>query len=129
MDKAARTTTKLNAFAAGCVLALVFAACANEPVLMETTQPNVVVEQAATGYIVQSSSAEAAAEAVQAVGGEVTHQLGIIRAVGATLLPTQVEMLKRRSDVRRVFEDATVTTSSLCNVSAVGTVFDGGKFD
>ena len=123
-----KTLTKLRAVATGCVIALFCAACAHEPVI--TTPANVALSdhQPAVGYIVQSTSVEAAAAAVGDVGGEVTHELGIIRAVGAKLLPVQADALRSRDDVRRVFEDAPVKTSSLCNVAAGATVFDDGKF-
>ena len=55
---------------------------------------------------------DAAADAVEGVGGTVTDEIGLIQAVRATLLPAQVELLKRRRDVLRVFEDNTVKTSS-----------------
>ena len=106
-------TPRLRAFAAGCVLALSFIACAAEPVVIEMDLPGPGAVEQAAGYIVQAASVEAAAEAVAAVGGEVTHKIGTIQAVGATLLPVQVELLKRRSDVRRVLEDTTVTIGVL----------------
>ncbi len=48
-------------------------------------------------YIVQAAEADHAAEAVKRVGGQLTHDLGIIQAVGARLNQTQVETSKRHS--------------------------------
>ncbi len=50
--------------------------------------------------IVQSAHSESAAAAVRAVGGEITHELGIIRAVAATLTPEQLTRLRNRPGVR-----------------------------
>ena len=43
--------------------------------------------------------------AVEAVGGRVTHELGIIRAVGADLTPKQLAALRDHADVRRIFDN------------------------
>ena len=48
--------------------------------------------QTAQSYIVQANGLDQAMALVSDVGGKVTHELGIIRAVGATLLPAQVEV-------------------------------------
>ena len=98
------TMTRIRAFWAGCVLALLCGACAHEPQPTATSTPSLSAEQVTSGYIIQAASTEIAAAAVEAVGGEVTHELGIIQAVGATLRPEQVETLERRSDVRRIFD-------------------------
>ena len=95
-----------------CVLTLVCITCAAEPVVIEMDLPGLSVVEKAADYIVQAASVDAASEAVESVGGTVTHKIGSIHAVRATLLPPQVELLKRRSDVRRVFEDMTVKISS-----------------
>ena len=50
-------------------------------------------------YIVQAEHAEQAAVAVRSVGGEITHELGIIRAVGARLTAAQKAALESRSGV------------------------------
>ena len=47
-----------------------------------------------SSVIVQASDAASAARLVNAVGGTVTHELGIIRAVGAKLLPAQIEAVE-----------------------------------
>lgn len=104
-------TTSSRALAACCLLTLFCMTCAAGPVVIETDLPDLGVVEKAADYIVQASSVDAAAEAVRSVGGTVTHEIGVIQAVGATLLPPQVELLKRRSDVHRVFLDAAVKVS------------------
>ena len=44
--------------------------------------------------IVQATDMESAADAVRAVGGEVTHELGIINAVAATVSEGQLGLLR-----------------------------------
>ena len=53
-----------------------------------------------TRVIVQGSDLTAAATAVAEVGGQITHRLGIIDAVGADLTPPQVGALAERPEVR-----------------------------
>ena len=60
------------------LIGLGFAAAASEP-----------ANDARLSYIVQASSFEAAKAAVAETGGEVTHELRIIRAVGALLSEQQ----------------------------------------
>ncbi|TLY64139.1 MAG: hypothetical protein E6K45_12310, partial [Gammaproteobacteria bacterium] len=64
-------------------------------------------------YIVQAESVEVARSAVARVGGVVTGDLSIIRAVGAALDDRELEAL-RASDVPRlrIFEDSPVQASS-----------------
>lgn len=105
-------TSTLRAFAACFVLTFAGITCGAEPVVIEMDLPGLGVVEKAAGYIVQAANVDVAAEAVESVGGTVTHEIGTIQAVRATLLPPQVELLKRRRDVRRVFEDTTVNISS-----------------
>ncbi|MCP4202729.1 MAG: LamG domain-containing protein, partial [bacterium] len=65
-----------------------------------------------SGYIVQGKTVEQVAAAVESVGGEVTHRLAIIAAVGARLTEGQVEALGNHEDVERVYEDRRVDTDS-----------------
>ena len=51
---------------------------------------------------VQGSDVRALVAAVRAVGGEVTHELGIINAVGARLTATQLRRLEANDDTLRV---------------------------
>ena len=107
------TTKELKAFAAGCMLLMLSAACLAGPVITEMDIPDTDIEEVAMAYIVQASSAEAAANAVKAVGGSVTHEVTVLHAVGATLFPAQAERLRVRQDVLRVFEDAAARTPPL----------------
>ncbi|HZE95180.1 MAG TPA: S8 family serine peptidase, partial [Gemmatimonadales bacterium] len=68
-------------------------------------------------YIVQAESVEVARSAVVRVGGVVTGDLSIIRAVGAALDDRELEAL-RASDVPRlrIFEDSPVQSSSAAGV-------------
>lgn len=62
-------------------------------------------------YIVQAQSLEQATALVMEAGGEITHELRIINAVGARLTTTQVTALRSMEGVRRVYEDRGVTVS------------------
>ena len=56
-------------------------------------------------YIVKGNSSERVAELVVDVGGEVTHELKIIRAVGAQLTDGQRDALIEHPEVSRVWRD------------------------
>ena len=64
--------------------------------------------EAARSMIVQGRDVAAVAEAVRGAGGEVTHELGIIRAVGARLTPPQLTALSDSPAVRRIYSDSAV---------------------
>jgi serine protease AprX len=91
--------------------------------------------QVLTGYIVQAAALDVARDAVQAVGGEITHELGVIRAVGARLNESQLAALRQRPDVRGVFADTTVETacstcaSTVPQVLAGESLWDNDKFE
>ncbi|TLY73878.1 MAG: hypothetical protein E6K49_14125, partial [Gammaproteobacteria bacterium] len=78
-----------------------------------TPPPPVVQAGVRQDYIVQAESVEVARSAVMHVGGVVTGELSIIRAVGAALDDRELEAL-RASDIPRlrIFEDAPVQASS-----------------
>ena len=61
--------------------------------------------------IVQATDLAGAARAVRSVGGTVTHELGIINAVGARLTAAQVEALRRSPAVRRIYPNSVVRTA------------------
>lgn len=61
--------------------------------------------------IVQGTDVATAAGAVRSVGGEITHQLGIIRAVAALLTPAQQTRLADREGILRIYEDRAVRTT------------------
>lgn len=54
--------------------------------------------------IVQAGDAASAARRVEAVGGTVTHELGIIRAVGARLTAAQRDRLAGLRGVLQLYE-------------------------
>ena len=64
--------------------------------------------KATQAYIVQGHDLVSLQNAVEAVGGEVTHKLGIINAVGARLSDAELRALKQRQEVRRVYADSAV---------------------
>ncbi len=58
-----------------------------------------------TAVLVQGSNLDAVVAAVCAVGGEITHELGIINAVGARLTLAQVRTLEANDDTLRIRAD------------------------
>src|SRR5437879_8798699 len=88
------------------------------PAPARATPPSPVVQVGVRqDYIVQAESAEIARSAVVRVGGVVTGELSIIRAVGAALDDRELETL-RASDVPRlrIYEDSPVQASSAAGV-------------
>ena len=63
--------------------------------------------------IVQSQDLESARAEVERVGGQITHELGVIRAVGAELTLAQRAELESSPQVTRIWEDAEVRVDSL----------------
>ncbi|MEM1435103.1 MAG: hypothetical protein AAGG11_13675, partial [Pseudomonadota bacterium] len=61
-------------------------------------------------YIVQARSTAAAAAAVEAAGGTVLRELGIINAVAASLTPASYTLLSANDAVRRLTEDRNVVS-------------------
>ena len=77
--------------------------------------------------IVQATELATARAAVLDAGGEVTHELGIIRAVGVDLTAEQLEALTG-VDGLTVHANSSVTTASVCSVSSAGDLrFDKNK--
>jgi hypothetical protein len=71
-----------------------------------------------SSYIVQGESAQSVAALVQSAGGEVTHELGIIRSVGATLTAAEAASLRIHAGVRRVYgNEAIEVTPSLKRIT------------
>ncbi len=81
--------------------------------------PGANAEVPTTRLIVQGQSVEAVRQLVREVGGTVTHELGIIKAVGAELTARQIEILETSGTVR-LFADRSLDTSS------TGCAADGG---
>ena len=69
-------------------------------------------------FIVQGQDLQAVQAAVATAGGEITHSLGIIRAVGARLSADQVAQLRQSGVVTRIYEDRELQTTSTCSVGA-----------
>ena len=71
-------------------------------------------------YIVQGHELTTLKAAVATVGGEITHELGIINAVAVKLSAAQLRALKGRDEIRRIYADAAV------EISGKGGNGDGG---
>ena len=56
--------------------------------------------------IVQGHDLATVRSAVEAVGGEITHELGIINAVGAKIDAAQIGTLRHHGDVSRIMADS-----------------------
>ena len=69
------------------------------------------VSPEATSVLVQGRDVAVVAAAVQAAGGTVTHELGIIDAVAAELSESQIESVGRMAGVKRVVANRGVTTA------------------
>lgn len=64
-------------------------------------------------YIVQGESLADVRSAVEAAGGEITHELGVIRAVGAGLDASQVRQLDSHVEQLKVFANRNIHTASV----------------
>ncbi len=104
-------TARLRTTVTGLVFGITCLTCWAEPRVYEMDLPGLDAAAETAVYIIQAESVEAAADAVESVGGEVTYEISTIQAVGASLTPAQVELLRRLSDVRRVYEDTFVKIS------------------
>ncbi len=87
---------------------LVWLACASAP-----QPPSAIAREEPAAFIVQATDLATALEAVREVGGEVTHQLAVIRAVGARLTPSQRAELEARAGITRVWEDRAVNLQAM----------------
>ena len=97
-------TFRLNRLQQAIAASLVLGAVA-AGVLFAPSQPE------PRSVIVQGDNLTAVAGAVRAVGGEITHELDIIDAVGARLTAHQLETLRARSPGLRIFGNSEVLTS------------------
>jgi hypothetical protein len=88
------------------------------PMLVATALPVGAAGHAASpaeptaSVIVQAADAASAARLVGAVGGIVTHELGIIRAVGARLTAAQRDRLAGFQDVLHLHDDGRLEVDS-----------------
>lgn len=90
------TLTAKSRFASACAVAALFVATvlSNSPV---------AADEETRSYLIQGTRLSSTLDAVRQVGGEVTHELNVINAVGAELTDAQREMLTR--DGLRVMAD------------------------
>jgi serine protease AprX len=110
---------KNRVFVLGVTVAiLAFAACSvnNAPTTAAAVQhQNQTMDR--ESMIVQAADMETAAAAVRAVGGEITHELAIIRAVGALLTPSQAAVLAKTEGItisaNRGVEASTTDTNEM----------------
>ena len=68
-------------------------------------RPSTSPEQTRKSIILQAEQGVDAADLARAVGGEVTHELGIINAVAVELSDRQMTRLQRRDRVRRIWDN------------------------
>ena len=73
-----------------------------------------------SSFIVQGSSLADAKALVVGQGGEITHELGVIRAVAADLTPAQVAQLRDADGIRRVYDNGTIETAAKPNKDSGG---------
>ena len=69
-------------------------------------------DETARSYIVQGDSTAAVDAAVRAVGGEITHELNVIRAVAATLDAAQLDALRADAAVTRLYGNDAVEVAA-----------------
>ena len=102
-----------NRFVAlSCLTLLIVAALAT----IATTY-NTQKDESTRSYIVQANDLDQARSLVASVGAEVTHELGIVNAVGVQLSVMQVDNLRKMSGVRRVYEDQGVAVDVVAPAS------------
>jgi len=69
------------------------------------------VAEESSSFIIEGESIEEVAAAVRAVGGQVTHELGIINAVAASVTAGQRAELRAIAGIMRITDDGAVTTA------------------
>ena len=85
---------------------------------IDTTAAKDPASEPTISVLVQGSNGTSVAAAVRAVGGEVTHELGIIDAVGARLTQAQIRRLGARDTTLRIQADRTTSVSGVQAVQA-----------
>ncbi|MEE8526109.1 MAG: hypothetical protein V3T72_19395, partial [Thermoanaerobaculia bacterium] len=93
----------------------------------DAAAPAPSADSATRRVIVQGDDTASIAELVRAVGGKVTHELGIIDAVAAELDAGQLRHLARADGVRRIYQDRAVETSGNGNGNGGGNGGDDGN--
>jgi serine protease AprX len=74
----------------------------------DTLREEAPAPEATSSFIVQGGSLESIAAIVQSVGGDITHELGVIKAVGADLTAAEVSSLRAHPEVRRLYSNESV---------------------
>ena len=78
------------------------------------------------GYVIQGHDMTTVKAAVPDVGGEVTHELGIINAVGAQLDARQLALLKEQDSVRGVYGNGPIEVAGKPDKGSGGSDSGGG---
>ncbi len=108
------TDTRLRTAAAALCIFLCYAGgIANAETSLHVQAERSDTTEVTARFIVRAESVEAAASAVKAVGGTVTHELGIIRAVSATLNAAQLRALRENPAIQRISADSNVRAMTL----------------
>ncbi|WDE10108.1 hypothetical protein [Thalassomonas haliotis] len=68
-------------------------------------------QETAGNYIIQGDTLAAMTSQVEQLGGEISHQLAIINAIGARLTPSQLARIKASTQLT-AFADAALTSNS-----------------
>ncbi len=83
-------------------------------------------DESPAAMLVQGSDLDAVIAAVCAVGGEITHELGIIDAVGARLTPDQVRKLAMNDETLRIRADRMAKVNSRQRIATGAKTASGG---
>ncbi|MGB5623750.1 MAG: hypothetical protein WBN65_14755, partial [Gammaproteobacteria bacterium] len=89
--------------------------------LSTVPHPVVTDDAARNSYIVQGTSLSAVKSLVAEQGGEITHELGVIRAVAADLTPDQAARLRVSPGIRRLYGNDSVEVAGKGGKSGGGT--------
>ena len=100
------TDTKIRCRALVTVSLMGFLWTASPPLTAEVDQ----VRQPAR-VIIQGGNVATILTAVRAVGGQVTHELGMIKGIGARLTPAQIRQLEKLERTLRIRPERTTTVS------------------
>ncbi len=107
-DRLPAMLESLRGVAVAALCFLVWLGCSGAP------QPATAApEEEAAPFIVQGSDLATVLEAVRRVGGEITHELAVIRAVGARLTESQRAALEALDGITRVWEDRPVSIQAI----------------
>ena len=121
MRGSTRTQMILTAALAGVALATLVPTFSSAAVSSPSTES---APETSQSFIVQGRDLAAVSRLVRDVGGEITHELGIIHAVGARLTATQRERLASSDAIRRIYDDGTAEVAqssgpSVCTLQRV----------